>query len=126
MTVTIAVAVFPVIFLAELPDKSMFAALLLATRGRPISVWAGAALAFAVHTALAVTIGGVLFALLPPRVVEAIVALLFLAKYGKISLWQDDLPYGQIFLEIKIPWDIGTNEEVRPAIMPAPQSKAVI
>jgi putative Ca2+/H+ antiporter (TMEM165/GDT1 family) len=75
---TIAVAVFPVIFLAELPDKSMFAALLLATRGRPISVWAGAALAFAVHTALSVTIGGVLFALLPPRVVEAIVALLFL------------------------------------------------
>ena len=54
------------------------------------------------------------------------VALLFLAKYGKISLWQDDLPYGQIFLEIKIPWDIGTIEEVRPAIMPAPQSKAVI
>jgi len=78
VTLTIAVAVFSVIFLAELPDKSMFAAVLLATRGRPISVWAGAALAFAVHTALAVTIGGVLFALLPPRAVEAIVALLFL------------------------------------------------
>jgi Ca2+/H+ antiporter, TMEM165/GDT1 family len=78
VTLAIAVAVFPVIFLAELPDKTMFASLLLATRGRPVSVWAGAALAFVVHVALAVTIGGVLFALLPHRAVEAIVALLFL------------------------------------------------
>ena len=54
------------------------------------------------------------------------VSLLFLAKYGKIALWQDDLPYGQIFLEIKLPWDIGTIEEVRPAPVPAPQVKAVI
>ena len=35
------------------------------------------------------------------------VSLLFLARSGKIALWQDDLPYGQIFLEIKLPWDIG-------------------
>jgi segregation and condensation protein A len=54
------------------------------------------------------------------------VSLLFLAKYGKIALWQDDLPYGQIFLEIKLPWDIGTIEETKPAIVPAPQAKAVI
>jgi segregation and condensation protein A len=54
------------------------------------------------------------------------VSLLFLAKYGKIALWQDDLPYGQIFLEIKLPWDIGTIESVRPATVPAPESKAVI
>jgi segregation and condensation protein A len=54
------------------------------------------------------------------------VALLFLAKYGKIALWQEDLPYGQIFLEIKLPWDIGTIEEARPASVPAPHTKAVI
>jgi putative Ca2+/H+ antiporter (TMEM165/GDT1 family) len=30
-----AAAVFPVIFLGELPDKTMFASLLMATRGRP-------------------------------------------------------------------------------------------
>ena len=54
------------------------------------------------------------------------VALLFLAKYGKIALWQEDLPYGQIFLEIKLPWDIGTIEETKPAIVPVPQAKAVI
>jgi segregation and condensation protein A len=58
--------------------------------------------------------------------VMVFVALLFLAKYGKIALWQDDLPYGQIFLEIKIPWDIGTIEETKPASVPVPQSKAVI
>ncbi|HEY3421248.1 MAG TPA: hypothetical protein VGK23_11925 [Methanomassiliicoccales archaeon] len=54
------------------------------------------------------------------------VSLLFLAKYGKIALWQDDLPFGQIFLEIKLPWDIGTIEETKPDIVPAPQAKAVI
>ncbi len=54
------------------------------------------------------------------------VSLLFLAKYGKVALWQDDLPFGQIFLEIKLPWDIGTIEETKPAIVPAPQAKAVI
>jgi len=30
-----AVAVFQVIFLGELPDKTMFASLVMATRGRP-------------------------------------------------------------------------------------------
>ena len=35
-------------------------------------------------------------------------------------------PIGQIFLEIKLPWDIGTIEETKPAIVPAPQTKAVI
>jgi segregation and condensation protein A len=54
------------------------------------------------------------------------VALLFLAKYGKIAMWQDDLPFGQIFLEIKLPWDIGTIEETKPTSLPAPQSQAVI
>lgn len=58
--------------------------------------------------------------------VMVFVALLFLAKYGKIALWQDDLPYGQIFLEIKLPWDIGTIEEARPAGLPAPVLRAVI
>ncbi|OPY34124.1 MAG: segregation and condensation protein A [Methanomassiliicoccales archaeon PtaU1.Bin124] len=58
--------------------------------------------------------------------VTIFVSLLFLAKAGKVALWQDELPYGQIFLEIKLPWDIGTLEDsavgrvpavVRPAVM---------
>jgi Ca2+/H+ antiporter, TMEM165/GDT1 family len=72
-------AVFPVIFIGELPDKTMFASLVLSTRGRPFLVWAGAAVAFVVHVAIAVTVGQALFRLLPHRATEVLVALLFLA-----------------------------------------------
>ena len=44
-------------FLGELPDKSLFASLVLGTRYRPLYVWTGAAAAFAVHMAIAVTAG---------------------------------------------------------------------
>jgi putative Ca2+/H+ antiporter (TMEM165/GDT1 family) len=70
-------AVFPIIFLGELPDKTMFASLVLSTRGRPFTVWLGAAAAFAVHVVIAVTIGVALFHLLPHRALEAIVAAMF-------------------------------------------------
>jgi putative Ca2+/H+ antiporter (TMEM165/GDT1 family) len=71
--------VFPLVFLAELPDKTMFASLVLATRGRPLAVWIGASLAFAVHTAIAVSVGVALFHVLPHRVVQFVVAGLFAA-----------------------------------------------
>jgi Ca2+/H+ antiporter, TMEM165/GDT1 family len=75
---------FAVTFLAELPDKSMFASLVLGTRHRSSWVWAGAAGAFTVHMAIAVT-AGQLLALLPHRIVDAIVAVLFGA--GAVYLW---------------------------------------
>jgi len=75
---------FAVTFLAELPDKSMFASLVLATRFRPLWVWAGVAAAFAVHMAIAVS-AGQLLTLLPHRVLEWIVAALFAA--GAVYLW---------------------------------------
>jgi putative Ca2+/H+ antiporter (TMEM165/GDT1 family) len=75
----IAAAVFPIIFIGELPDKTMFASLVLATRGRPLAVWVGAAAAFAVHVVIATTIGVALFHLVPHRLLDGIVALLFLA-----------------------------------------------
>jgi putative Ca2+/H+ antiporter (TMEM165/GDT1 family) len=71
-------------FLAELPDKSMFASLVLATRYRPAWVWSGAAAAFAVQMAIAVTAGRLL-TLLPHRLVLALTAGLFLA--GSAYLW---------------------------------------
>jgi Ca2+/H+ antiporter, TMEM165/GDT1 family len=49
----------------------------LGTRYRPLYVWAGAAAAFLVHVALAVALGSLL-TLLPHRLLEAIVGLLFL------------------------------------------------
>ncbi len=74
----IAAAVFPLVFVGELPDKTMFASLVMATRGRPASVWLGAALAFVLHVVIATTIGVGLFHLLPPRALDAVVAFLFL------------------------------------------------
>jgi putative Ca2+/H+ antiporter (TMEM165/GDT1 family) len=75
----IVAAVFPLVFLGELPDKTMFASLVLASRGRPASVWLGAAVAFLVHVVIAVSIGVALFHLLPHRAVDAVVAVLFAA-----------------------------------------------
>lgn len=43
--------------------------------------------------------------------ITVFVSVLFLTRMGKIAIWQEDLPEGQIFLEVKIPWDIGTLED---------------
>ena len=77
MSVAVVAITFGVIFLAELPDKSMIASLVLGTRYRSLHVWLGAAAAFAVHVVIAVTAGGLL-SLLPHRLVQSIVAALFL------------------------------------------------
>ena len=79
MHLVIIAAVFPIIFVGELPDKTMFASLVMSTRGQATSVWLGAAGAFVVHVAIATTIGVALFQLLPRRLVEGLVALMFLA-----------------------------------------------
>jgi putative Ca2+/H+ antiporter (TMEM165/GDT1 family) len=73
---TIAI-VFGSIFLVELPDKTFIATLVLATRFRPLYVWIGVCLAFAVQTIVAVTVGGLL-AQLPKRPVEVFAAVMFL------------------------------------------------
>lgn len=70
-------SVFGSIFIAELPDKTSLASLVLATRYKPLVVWTGAALAFLVQTVVAVAIGG-LFSLLPERVTHIGSGLLFL------------------------------------------------
>ena len=78
MDFAVVFAVFPIIFIGELPDKTMFASLVLSTRGRPALVWLGAAAAFVVHVVIAVTIGVALFHLLPHQVLDAVVAGMFL------------------------------------------------
>ena len=77
MDSAVVAAVFPIIFIGELPDKSMFASLVMAARGRPFSVWLGAATAFLIHVAIAVTVGVAVFNLLPRRVLDFVVAVLF-------------------------------------------------
>jgi len=78
MHIAIIAAVFPIIFVGELPDKTMFASLVMSTRGKPLSVWIGAAGAFLVHVVIATTIGVALFHLVPHRVLDGIVAFMFL------------------------------------------------
>jgi putative Ca2+/H+ antiporter (TMEM165/GDT1 family) len=83
----IALVCFPVIFIGELPDKTMFASLVMATKGHPRQVWIGAAVAFLIHVIIAVTIGVALFALLPKRAVDAVVAVTFL--FGAFYAWRE-------------------------------------
>jgi putative Ca2+/H+ antiporter (TMEM165/GDT1 family) len=72
------VTVFFIIFLAELPDKTMIATLIMGSRNRPILVWAGATMAFLVHVTVAVAVGQLL-QLLPHKWIEAVTAVLFAA-----------------------------------------------
>jgi putative Ca2+/H+ antiporter (TMEM165/GDT1 family) len=83
----IALAVFPIIFIGELPDKTMFASLVMATRGSPRQVWLGAAGAFVVHVVIAVTVGLAIFAVLPHRAVDGFVAVMFLV--GAAYAWRE-------------------------------------
>ena len=83
----IALICFPVVFLAALPDKTMFASLVMATKGRPFQVWLGAAGAFVVHVAIATTVGVALFAVLPHRAVDAVVAAMFV--FGAAYAWRE-------------------------------------
>ncbi len=76
MDVLVFLATFAVIFPAELPDKSMFTAIVLVTRYRPLPVWLGLASAFLVHVIIAIAAGSVL-SLLPEKLVTGVVALAF-------------------------------------------------
>ena len=74
---SIFASVFGVIFVAELPDKTALAALVLATRHKPLPVFLGAALALTFQSLIAVAAGGLL-ALFPERPVHVGAGLLFL------------------------------------------------
>jgi putative Ca2+/H+ antiporter (TMEM165/GDT1 family) len=86
---TVMAITFGVVFLAELPDKTALAGLMLGTRYRASYVFAGVAAAFAVHVALAAAAGSVL-TLLPHRLVQTVVGLLFLAGALILLLKKDD------------------------------------
>src|SRR5579884_2267960 len=89
MNLSIIAIVFGVIFIAELPDKSMFASLVLGTRFPKRYVWTGAAAAFLVHVTIAVAAGH-LMTLLPHRLLEAIVGGLFLIGAGLLAFGKDE------------------------------------
>jgi putative Ca2+/H+ antiporter (TMEM165/GDT1 family) len=68
---------FLAIFVVELPDKTFLATLVLATKYRPILVWIGVGLAFAVQTVVAVLLGHAV-SFLPDNVVRAFAGAIFL------------------------------------------------
>jgi putative Ca2+/H+ antiporter (TMEM165/GDT1 family) len=78
-SVPLILSTFALIFVAELPDKTALAALILATRFRARDVVLGAGLAFTVQTIIGVAAGSVLTLLpvLPIRVASGVGFLIF-------------------------------------------------
>lgn len=86
MHVSTLLTAFATIFLAELPDKTMLATIVLSARfRRPFAVWCGAALALSAQMVIATTAGRLL-SLLPDRAVGFGVATLF--AIGALVLWR--------------------------------------
>ena len=87
MLVAFAVA-FGSVFIAELPDKTMFATIVLATRyRRPWAVLAGVTIAMTLHALLAVVVGSALRRL-PDTPVQLAVAAMFLIG-GALMIFGD-------------------------------------
>ncbi|GLW57762.1 TMEM165/GDT1 family protein [Kitasatospora phosalacinea] len=88
-SLSVAALTFGVVFLAELPDKTALASLVLGTKYRAGYVFAGTAAAFALQVGLALAAGSLL-ALLPQRWVEGITGLLFLGGAAMLLWHQED------------------------------------
>jgi putative Ca2+/H+ antiporter (TMEM165/GDT1 family) len=82
---TLFVSVFGLVFVAELPDKTALAALVLATRHKPLAVLLGAATALTIQSVVAVA-AGQLISLLPQRPVHIFAGALFLAS--AVIMWR--------------------------------------
>jgi putative Ca2+/H+ antiporter (TMEM165/GDT1 family) len=76
VSLSVIVTAFLFVAVAELPDKSMIATLVMGTQARPVLVWLGASLALCAHAVLAVAAGRLL-ELLPHKALEIVVTVLF-------------------------------------------------
>jgi len=86
MDLVVTAVAFGAIFVVELPDKTFIATLVLSTKFRPLLVWIGVGLAFAVQTTVAVALGHAA-SFLPPDVVRTVSLLMFLA--GAVILFRE-------------------------------------
>ena len=86
LDLAVIATVFGLVFVAELPDKTAVAGLVLGAKFPARWVFAGIAAAFAVHVVIA-TAAGSLLSLLPRRPVEAVVGVLFLL--GAVLIWRE-------------------------------------
>ncbi len=80
----LVLTVYGIVFVAELPDKTALAALVMATRHKAMPVFVGAALALAVQSLVAVA-AGQLLTLLPARPVHIVAGVVFLIS--AIVMW---------------------------------------
>jgi putative Ca2+/H+ antiporter (TMEM165/GDT1 family) len=85
----VTVIVFGTVAVVELPDNSGLASLVLGTRYRPTGVFVGTAAAFALHAVLAVAAGSLL-GLLPHKIVQFVVAGVFLVGAVLVLRADDD------------------------------------
>lgn len=108
MVLSVIAAAFILVLPVELPDKTLFASLVLATRYPHWPVFVGVGTAFGLQVAIAVTAGSLL-SLLPEALVSGVVAVLFLV--GAVLLWRsadagpeddelDDTKQGTSFLRV--------------------------
>jgi putative Ca2+/H+ antiporter (TMEM165/GDT1 family) len=74
----VAAVALGTIFVVELPDKTFLATLVLSTKYRPLLVWLGVGLAFAVQTTIAVALGQAAATWVPEEVVRSVALVLFL------------------------------------------------
>ena len=77
--------IFALMFLLELPDKTMIATIVMSTRARPSSIVVGASAGFVVQMGIAVGAGGLL-TLLPAHVKDLVVGVLFLGGAAYLFL----------------------------------------
>ncbi|HEY5110726.1 MAG TPA: TMEM165/GDT1 family protein [Acidimicrobiales bacterium] len=89
MSVGAFLGIFALMFLLELPDKTMIATIVMSTRARPSSIVVGASVGFVVQMGIAVGAGGLL-TLLPSHLKNIIVALLFLGGAGYLLLSREE------------------------------------
>ncbi|MFN8195317.1 MAG: TMEM165/GDT1 family protein [Nocardioidaceae bacterium] len=86
MSPAVIALTFAAIAVVELPDKTFLATLVLSTRFRPLFVWIGVGLAFAVQTTVAVALGKVV-SFLPTTPVHVLALVMFLV--GAVILFRE-------------------------------------
>jgi putative Ca2+/H+ antiporter (TMEM165/GDT1 family) len=86
MNLVVVALTFAAIFVVELPDKTFIATLVLSTKFRPLLVWIGVGLAFAVQTGIAVGLGKAI-SLLPLDLVRSGTTVIFLI--GALILFRE-------------------------------------
>lgn len=101
---------YGVVFLAELPDKTMFATLLLATKfSRKSAVWAGVTSAYSAHVIVAALLGSMI-SRLPTEPLRFVVSALFVLAGGYLlwSSWRriDDSAAHHVTQPAKSWWSI--------------------